>query len=92
MTQLLHRYKPFTIAALTALAKQDIADRRFAAYTADMMWLIARRLTRGRFDLQTPSRFAFEAEERARGKKDMRTGKQIVDDLIKQLRKKESGK
>lgn len=52
-----------------------------------MIWLVAGRLTRGRFELDAPSRVAYEAERAACGVKDTRTGKQIVDDLIKKLRR-----
>ena len=86
MTWLLHRYRPFTIAALADLAKQDIADRRFAAYAADMSWLIASRLSRGRLELEPPSRIALEGDPlRCTAREDKRSGRQILSDLKAKL-------
>ena len=85
MTHLLHRYRPFTVAALIALAKQDAADRRFAAYAADMAWLIVGRLSRGRLELDPPSRFAMENDPGAGARRDTRSGRQIIGDLKAKL-------
>ena len=88
VTWLLHRYRPFTVDALLELARHDAAERRVAMYAADMVWLVAGRLTRGRFEVRAPSeiaREAFCAEDRAR---DTRSGAQIVADLAARLREK----
>ena len=85
MTWLLHRYRPFKIAALADLAKQDIADRRFAAYAADMGWLIASWLSRGRLELEPPSRMMAQGEPGAAAREDKRSGRQILSDLKAKL-------
>ena len=98
MTWLLHRYRPFTVASLAALAREELARRQVAAYAADLLWLIAGRLSRGGFDLPAPSRFAFagtRGEPPGRGEPPARdeppgrnepTGAQIVAGLRKGLR------
>ena len=86
MTWLLHRYRPFTVAALIDLAKQDIAQRRFAAYAADMVWLVAGRLSRGRFEIKAPSQYAAELDDGNRPeRRDSRTARQILGDLKERL-------
>ena len=86
MTWLLHRYRPFTVAALVDLAKQDIAQRRFAAYAADMAWLVAGRLSRGRFELKAPRQSAAELDNGNRQERqDTRTARQILSDLKAKL-------
>ena len=73
------------MGALIALAKQDAADRRFAAYAADMVWLIAGRLSRGRIELDPPSRFAMENGPGGRAREDTRSGREIIGDLKAKL-------
>ena len=85
MTLLLHRYRPFTVAALTALARQDAADRRFTAYAADMAGLIAKCLSRGKLELDPPSRVMAANDPAARAREDTRTGRQIITDLKAKL-------
>ena len=73
------------MSALIALAKQDAADRRFAAYAADMVWLVASRLSRGRLELDPPSRFAMENGPGSRAREDTRSGREIIGDLKEKL-------
>ena len=83
---MLHRYRPFTVAALADLAHHDIRERRKAMYSADMVWLIVGRLSHGRFELQAPSQFALEVDGVRSADKDTCTGKQIIDELHAKLR------
>ena len=83
---MLHQYRPFTVASLADLAHHDIRERRKAMYNADMVWLIVGRLSHGRFELQAPSQFALEVDGMRPADRDMRTGKQIIDELRAKLR------
>lgn len=72
--------------ALTALARQDAADRRFTAYAADMAWLIVSRLARGRLELDPPSRLLLSPDRGGKpAREDARSGRQIIDDLKAKL-------
>lgn len=86
MTWLLHRYRPFTVDALIALAREELARQRAAVYGADLIWLIAGRLSRGGFDLPAPSRFALQCMGGEAPREDTRTGAQIVQSLREGLR------
>ena len=86
MTWLLHRYRPFTVGALLALAREELERQRAAAYGADLIWLIAGRLSRGGFDLPAPSRFALGRAGGAAPRQEEPTGAQILQSLREKLR------
>ena len=72
------------MAALIELYRHDAAERRAWAYAADMPWLIAGRLSRGRFEMRAPSEILRESFEEK--PQDTRTGKQIIADLAEKFR------
>lgn len=84
MTLLLHRYRPFTVAALASLARADAVERRCAGYVADLIWKIAQTLAGRNFSLETPGEYALRLEGRG-ARPDERTGREILSDLMAKL-------
>lgn len=84
MTLLLHRYRPFTVAALASLARADAIERRCAGYAADLIWKVAQTLAGGDFPLETPGEYALRLEGRG-APRDERTGREILKDLMAKL-------
>ena len=91
MIYLLHRYRPFTVSALLDLARYDAQEHQKRVYTADMIWLIAKYLSRGHMDAKSPSQLAADLEKGNAARQDTRTGRQIIDDLCTKLRSLRKG-